>query len=202
VVLSTEFDDAPCWGHFQIPAAGDTPDYDVSLYNSTLFFEIFAGGTTAYATWDPILDFTDVYVAAGVNTVEGPNTNNISLVCRGSDQGWYEFSMTSGGEWIIWKVDTSNPDDPDYTILNSGYSNHYLKHKYNEFGISCVGDQLDFYITQVDGEVKLVGSANDRTFRSGQVAVSVYSLPTSQVSWNYSSTPMQVEFDWLEIQIP
>jgi hypothetical protein len=205
IVISTEFDDAPCWGTFQIPGSDDpdVPDYDLSIYNSTLFFEIYDGGISAYATYDPILDFGDVLVGAGVNTVGGPNTNNISLICRGSDVGWYEFSMTSGGEWIIWKVDaTQDTIGNMYEALDSGFSNHYLRHKYNEIGISCIGDTLNFYITQIDGEVKLVGSVSDRTYREGQVAIAVYSYPTSSVNWNYGTEPMGVEFDWLEIQIP
>ena len=152
-VLSTEFDDAECWGTFQIPSPADpdSPDYSVSLYQSTLFFEIFDGGISTYATYDPILDFTDVLVGAGVNTIGGPNTNNISLICRGTDVGWYEFSMTSGGEWVIWKVDaTQDMINSMYEPLASGFSNHYLKHKYNEIGISCIGDELSFNITQID----------------------------------------------------
>jgi hypothetical protein len=205
IVLSTEFDSADCWGTFQIPGPDnpDNSDYDVSLYNSSMFFEIYDGGISAYATYDPILDFTDVLVGAGVNTVSGPNTNNISLVCRGTDVGWYEFSMTSGGEWIIWKVDATKTTINDmYEALASGFSDHYLKHLYNEIGISCVGDTLSFYITQRNGDVKLVGQVQDRTYRNGQVAIAVYSYPTSSVGWNYNQEAMGVEFDWLEIQIP
>jgi len=127
----------------------------------------------------------DVRVDAIVETVYGTNRNNISLLCRASDRGWYEFSMNSGGYWFIWKY-----DNEQYTELARGASKAINMQKaQNELTATCIGTELTFYVNQTE-----MGSVNDNRFKdSGQVGVSVSTFDTPSVG---------VEFDWFIASVP
>jgi hypothetical protein len=45
----------------------------------------------------------------------GNSDNGVSLVCRYSDSGWYEFRISNGGKYSIYAF------GPGGTILQSGY---------------------------------------------------------------------------------
>lgn len=75
----------------------------------------------------------------------GSNNLYISLICRYSDIGWYEFSVSSNGIYRIYRYDPAlgNP----YILLGEGVS--FDVHKgteANDYSAICQGDQLTFFI--------------------------------------------------------
>jgi hypothetical protein len=120
-----------------------------------------------------------------VETIAGPNRNNISLVCRASNDGWYEFSMNSGGYWYIWKYENGN-----YTKLLDGASTAInLQKAKNQIKATCINRDLTFYVNGIK-----MGSINDNTFRGGgQVGVSITTFDIAGAG---------VEFDWLSAIVP
>jgi len=180
--FTTDFDNSDNWYTFSVPK---TDNYDASLDNSTLYLEVNDVDTTVYALYDMDLAPSDVRIDAGVETVSGPNRNNISLVCRATDSGWYEFSMNSGGYWYIWKY-----DNQDFTMLNSGASNAInLQKAKNELIATCIGIDLTFYVNGTK-----MGSARDNQFKGGGqagVSVSTFDIPGAGV-----------EFDWFSATVP
>jgi S1-C subfamily serine protease len=180
--FSTEFDNSDNWYTFAVPKADN---YQASVNNSTMYLEADDKNSTVYALYDLDLQPPDVRLDAAVETVAGPNRNNISLVCRATDAGWYEFSMNSGGYWYIYKYDNNN-----YTLLNSGASTAInLQKAKNELTATCIGTKLTFYVNQVQ-----MGSATDNRFKGGgQVGVSVsdFDIPGAGV-----------EFDWFAATVP
>jgi S1-C subfamily serine protease len=180
--FSTEFDDADNWYTFAVP---DSDNYSASVNHSTLYMEADDKNSTVYAFYDLDLAPADVRIDAAVETVAGPNRNNISLVCRATEDGWYEFSMNSGGYWYIWKYSNS-----DYTMLNSGASTAInLQKSKNELIATCIGTDLSFYVNGVK-----MGSTRDNRFQGGgQVGVSVSTFDISGAG---------VEFDWLSATVP
>lgn len=181
MIFSTEYDDVEYWYTFAVP---DSDNYEASYENSVVYLQVDDTDTTVYMLLDADLP-ADVRVDAGVETVAGPNRNNISLICRASDEGWYEFSMNSGGYWFIWKYDNGQ-----YTELKRGASNAInLQKRANEITATCIGTELTFFVNLTE-----MGSATDNRFKgSGQVGISVstFDIPGAGV-----------EFDWFVASLP
>jgi len=180
--IATEFDDIENWYSFAVP---ETENYEVSYYDSVLYIGVPEKDSNIYAFYDYDIPSPDVRLDAKVETIGGPNRNNISLICRATDAGWYEFSMNSGGYWFIWKY-----ENEEYSLLTKGASYDInLKKASNELTAGCIGNELIFL---VNGEE--MGSITDRTFRSGGqvgVSVSTFDIPGAEV-----------EFDWFAASVP
>ena len=180
--FSTEFDQAENW-HLLSKPDTDSDQYEAYTDNGVLYMEIQPKGVTLYAFYDLVLNNPDVVIETYAQKVAGPNTNNISLVCRGSDTSWYEFSMSSGGFWFIWLYDNK------YTLLTKGGSTAInLQGEANQIKASCIGNELTFYANGTK-----MGSVTDRTLRSGgKVGVSIYA----------EFTGLGVEFEWFWATVP
>ncbi len=192
-VFSTQFDVAGDWEegwiHFPIPEGRD--DYEIFVDNGYLYFNVAVANTTVYAVYDPIFfprDCADVRVDASIDNVGQVRTNNISLICRGNDEGWYEFSLGSDGLWYIWLYESASND---YTLrANGGVQNYNKNITQHELSATCIGDTMTFYI---DGVQPRGAQITDTQFREGQVAISVST---------FDPTPVEVEVDWFEVSIP
>ena len=180
--LSTDFDDAENWYTFAVP---ESDEYDANVDNSTMYIEVGGRNSTVYAMYDMDLAPADVRIDTGVETVAGPNRNNISVVCRATVDGWYEFSLNSGGYWYIWKYENG-----EYTQLATGASTAIrLQKKKNEMIATCIGTDLALYANGTE-----LGSVSDNRFKSGgQVGVSVSTFDIAGAG---------VEFDWFTASVP
>jgi hypothetical protein len=139
--------------------------------------EVNTDYTTAFLFND---DFwtSNVYVETYETKVGGPNRMNVSVICRASDVGWYEFSITSGGYWQIWKYYNEN-----YTRLKEGTSKFIkVQSDPNILQASCVGTNLTFWVNE-----NKVGETTDRDLTEGQVGVSVstFDLKGAKVEFEY-----------------
>ena len=183
VFFQTEFDDVEGWGLLSVPEVAENR-YRVFKDNEQLYMEIHPEGVTLYSFYKLILNNPDVQVDTYAQKVAGPNTNNISVICRASTDGWYEFSMTSGGYWYIWLY-----YDEEYTQLAKGASKAInMKNQANQLTATCVGSELTFYINGTK-----MGAVTDRTLMGGgQVGVSVYS----------EFPDLGVVFEWFSAIVP
>ncbi|MEZ4645211.1 MAG: trypsin-like peptidase domain-containing protein [Chloroflexota bacterium] len=181
IVYVTDFDAIGDWSAFTIPSGGD---YLAENRGSVLYIEVPDTDSTAYAVQDSV-SVGDVRIDAAVETVAGPNRNNVSLVCRYNDAGWYEFSMNSGGYWYIWKYS----DSAGFEVLKEGASTQInLQKAENELTAVCQGNTLSLIINGTE-----VGSTTDTEFQSGGIGVSVttFDIPGAGV-----------EFDWVVVSVP
>lgn len=129
---------------------------------------------------------SDVYVETTETKVGGPNRMNVSVICRASDQGWYEFSITSGGYWQIWKYFGEN-----YKKLKEGASKYIkVESDPNLLQASCVGTNLTFWVNE-----NKVGETTDRDLTEGQVGVSVstFDLKGAKVEFEYIYAQPEVQ---------
>lgn len=178
---STTFDDLQNWSWFSLP---DTSAFKVEGRGGTLYVEVNKQNTNVYVVYDIDYGYSDIQIEADVETVAGPNRNNISLVCRASREGWYEFSMNSGGLWFIWRYDKNG-----YDLLSQGASTAInLQKSKNQLAAVCRGSNLTLY---VNGEE--IGSAKDTQLTAGYFGVSVSTFDISGAG---------VEFDRLAAGIP
>jgi len=159
---------------------GDENNFDLYTENGRLVFDINGTDLYTYFVYDPWF-YTNVRVDAKAEN-RGKNTNNVSLLCRATDEGWYEFSIANDGLWWIWAYDGT------YTSLaNGGSTNLNMGKGINEFTITCYDNTLSLYINGV-----LAKSIEDNrfAFREGQIGIGVSS---------FDVLPIIVEFEWVVI---
>ncbi len=163
---------------------GDDDGYELLAEDDKLIFDIASEETAVYVTYDPWI-YEDVYTEVAIEN-RGANTMDVSLLCRASDEGWYEFAIQSNGLWYIWRYDA---DAEKYTSLyNGGSKNINMGKAQNIYGALCEGQSLTFFI---NGEKAY--SVKDSTHREGQVGFGVTS---------YAEMPVKVEFEYFFIDEP
>jgi hypothetical protein len=136
--------------------------------------------------YDPYV-YQDVSLTLSAEN-RGRNNNNISLVCRMSEDGntWYEFSVASNGLWYLYAYDNGGYQ----TIDNGGTTAINQGKDFNEYRMECVGNEITMYINGT--EVKTV---EDTT----------YSFTEGRVGFNISSLnvlPVTVNMNWFDIAQP
>jgi hypothetical protein len=117
----------------------------------------------------------------------GVNSNNVSLTCRGSDDGWYEWSVGSDGLWFLYAV-----TDGFNLISNGGTTSLKQGKEVNEYTMICEGKTISMFVNGV--ELKL-----------SPVTDNTYGLRDGSVGFNISSidvTPVIVEVDWFKVSEP
>ncbi|PKO08256.1 MAG: hypothetical protein CVU40_16510 [Chloroflexi bacterium HGW-Chloroflexi-2] len=166
---------------------GDENQLDIYQDNGRIIFEMYDTNIWAYLTYDEYY-YDDVFLQTLVEN-RGMNSNSISLVCRYDENlGWYEFNVGSDGLYDILRFDGSLSNG-DYTLLANGGSTRIKTGKeYNEYAIQCAGDTLTLWINGYE-----TNSVRDRTFKEGLIGISASS---------YSSTPIIVEFEYVDIIYP
>ncbi len=179
-------------------AAGDKSKSFVSMSGNTLVFELPSAETYSYVFLDgPVYD--DVMVTASAKMIRG-GANAVAVICRASDAGWYELRLNINGQYTgsyevyrydpILKERKQNP----YVNLLKGYeriNSVNIKNgvnSINNFGISCVGDEITLYINsdsmeEVRNEPIVI---TDSVLTSGSIGVA---------SMSYGNGSIQNEFD-------
>lgn len=159
---------------------GDESGFDIYTEDGKLVFDITGRQIYSYFAYDPWF-YEDVRLDT-IAENRGMNNNNVSLICRATDDGWYEFSIANNGLWWIYAY------DGDYTMLANGGSTAVNMGKgVNEYTILCYGNTLALYINGV--EVHTLRE-NSFSFREGQVGIGVSS---------FDVLPIIIEFDWVSI---
>ncbi len=179
----TEFeDDLADWTYFLM--SGKDENFSLEAENSKLRFDIQAYDTYVYLV-NNALDVADVRIDTSMENL-GRNANNVSLMCRYSDRGWYEFNIASNGEYSILKYDNNTQA---YRALWTGGSTLInMGQKVNEYGVVCQGEALSLYIN--GGFVKTI---KDNSLKSGLAGISVSS---------FNSIPIVVDFDAFAMSVP
>jgi hypothetical protein len=160
----------------------------VRTLGGLLIFDLQGQGAWVYAIYDPFT-YTDVRLDVKVSN-RGSNNNNVSLVCRKSDMGWYEFDIANNGlyEVLFGKI---IGDVVEYTPITDGGSTRIKSGlAENEYGIVCQGNTLILYI---NGEE--VRRLEDKKYMlpEGKVGISVSS---------FRDVPVTVDFYWVRISQP
>ena len=155
--------------------------------NSSMRIELPEDGLYFYYTYTAF-DYTDVRLDLRADN-RGVNYNNVSLVCRASSDGWYEWSVRSDGLWDLWAV-----TDKYNWIMNGGTT--FLKQgkEVNEYSMICQDKKIYMFI-------------NDQEIKQSPVTDNKYGIRNGTVGFNISSldrkiTPVIVEVDWFKISEP
>ena len=183
VYYSTDFDGGlGDWLYFLTNGSED--GFVAQTVDSNLKFQIDQDNTWVYFYNDAV-SMADVRVDTIASNL-GRNNNNVSLLCRYSDAGWYEFNIANNGEYTILYFDSSIND---YKLLFSGGSTLIKMGKdVNEYTAICEGDKLTLGINGTE-----VRTVSDKNLKSGYAGLSVSS---------FNVTPIDVEFDYFILSVP
>lgn len=153
-----------------------------------LVFDLKGPGAWVYATYEPFT-YTDVRLDVRVGN-RGSNNNNVSLFCRKSDAGWYEFDIANNGLYeVLYGKIVGNAVEYK-PIADGGSSEIKSGMAENEYGIVCQGNTLTLYI-------------NGKEVRS--LVDNKYLLPEGKVGISVSSfrdVPVTVDFFWAKVSQP
>jgi hypothetical protein len=153
-----------------------------------LIFDLQNKGTTAYATYEPFT-YTNVRLDVKMDN-RGTNNNTISLICRKSDAGWYQFDIASNGLYEIFFAKTVDNAVEFTRIADGGSGKIKTGWAENEYGIVCQGTTLVLNINGVEAR---------------RLEDKKYLLPEGKVGMSVSSVkdaPVIVDFYWAAISQP
>ncbi len=164
-------------------------DVELEIVDGSISFDL-PKWRWAYATYDPF-EYENVRVEAQAENL-GTNNNNVSLICRYSEQGWYEFNVANNGLYWIYYASVRADGYVSYKLLEEGGSNSIVQgntpgRNLNTYAITCRGDTLTLYI---NGDMTKV--VRDSTLKSGKIGVSISSFATA----------VNVRFNWVKINEP
>lgn len=185
--FTEEFDQDPGWDYFL--TFGNEDKITLEFNNGLMIFDLEDTDIYAYYMYEGD-EYRDVRIDIRAEN-RGKNNNNVSLVCRYSDQGWYEFSTEGGGLWYLYAVTFNDANEAVYNIISNGGAQPLKQGKeVNEYGMVCNGNEIILIINGKD--LKKV-TENNYSFRDGLVGFNISSL---------NVTPIILEVDWFKISEP
>jgi len=170
---------------------GELNQLNASVEGGYYVFELLERQVWGYALYTPET-YDDVRLDVIADN-RGVNDNNVSLVCRYSeDEGWYEANIANNGKyWIYYGKWDNNRKTASYAVVADGGSNAIRQGKdVNTYSLVCKGRTLTLLIN--DKQVRVVDD-NQWVLRDGLVGVGVSS---------FTQLPVRVEFDSVEISEP
>lgn len=161
----------------------------VVIENGKLTFTLEDEGLHSHLIYDK-QTYDNVRVEISADN-RGKNNNFISLICRYSNAGWYEFTMMSSGMFQIWAVDLTGAVHRGYNLIASSGSNAInMGVATNVYAIVCSDNQLTLYI---NGEKATSIPENKYNLTDGKVGINVSSL---------NVFPIIVDVEYFDIQEP
>ncbi len=142
-------------------------------------------------------DYKDVIVQAEVEN-DGPIDNGYSLICRATEEGWYEFRISSSGYYELIRFDQykKNEGKNAYTnLLEKRFNSTLIKGGLdkNVFSLSCVGSTISAFI---NGDQlyykKLPLAIEDSTYGEGTIGFGILGFGES----------LDMTFNWVEAVKP
>jgi hypothetical protein len=160
-----------------------------SIENGRLVFDLNDNYLYSYLIYDK-QSYEDVRVEVSADN-RGKNNNNVSLICRYSEDGWYEFNIASNGLFNIFAYDATGAVHKGYNAIYSDGSNAIKMGKEtNVYVAVCSGKNLSLYI---NGEESASITESKYGFNRGNVGVSISS---------FNVYPIIVELEYFDIQEP
>ena len=185
-----EFDDPELknWAS-PLMLSGDYGQFKYLVENSSLNLQLsqLEGQAPLAYLINNAFSYTDVQMEV-LATNSDNNLNTVSLVCRFSDNGWYEFEISSSGEYVVSVADWNVAS---YDVLAAGESTAINTGVFaNKYTAICKGDVLALYINDA-----LVAAVRDATFKDtdGLIAIGVSSP---------NGLDVRVNFDYLKVSEP
>lgn len=185
-----EFDHDDLAWTFHIES-GQENDFERRFNDGKLVIHIPAEQTdapSAYLINESII-YDDVKMEV-VTTNTGNSQNGVSLICRYSDDGWYEFWISNGGNYAIYAFGPGGEIRKSGHVLEKGGSPLiHTGQATNVYTATCKGKELSL---EINGTLEITTPAR-------------YDLTEGNIGIGFSSPqnlPIDVEFESLTISSP
>lgn len=179
--FTEEFDaTSPYWEFLQ---AGGTAVPLSSFQNGSLRFDISSPETWVIGI-HTANSYSNVFVRA--KTSASP-TGSTGLICRYSEDGWYEFNVSNNGTYSLLLGQWLSPEVAKYIPVIHDLSNKLTNISTSEIGLFCEDNFLQLYV-------------NNTMIR--RVEVTNYGLAEGKVGISASSfaeVPMSAIFEWIQV---
>lgn len=187
--FTEEFDQDPGWRYFLTAGEEKTDFITIEFTDSLMIFDLEETGIFAYYMYEDHT-YEDVRIDIRAEN-RGKNNNNVSLICRFSEEGWYEFSTEGGGLWYLYAVTFNEEDKAVYKRIDNGGAASLKQGKeVNEYGMLCEGEEITLF---VNGKELKTRVEDDYSFREGLVGFNISSL---------NVFPIILEVDWFKVSEP
>jgi hypothetical protein len=176
------------WSKLTVTGSKETnPDgLALEVNDSRLVFDFSTKQLYVYLFYDPF-EYENVTVEALADN-RGMNDNNISLICRYSDDGWYEFNVFNSGLYNILYGFYKPDGSISYARIADGGSTKIKAGKEsNIYKITCNDRKLSL---SINGTETRVVEDNQYALRKGKIGIGVSS---------FDQLPIKVEYDWVTI---
>ena len=160
------------------------PDYTIEQVRGALRFEINSPWLYLYRSYLPYT-YQDIRIDMEVEN-KAANTNNISLFCRNTDDGWYEFIATSGGYYSIMRY---YKDESRELAAGGIKSINFGTDKKNVFTAICKGNTLTYIVNDVE-----IAAVKDEEIVD--VGLAGFNVSAEEV------LPVEVEVNWIAFSDP
>jgi S1-C subfamily serine protease len=171
----------------QFLTSGDPEKVTSEVKNGKLRTQIDGKFTYVYDIFDPLRVANAKIELTAENL--GRNNNNVSLICRYSNRGWYEFNIANNGLYWVKRYDPNLPDADKYVTIGKGGSrNINMGRGTNQYAVSCKGNQLTLWINGDE-----TSTFTDNALISGKVGFSISS---------FEVLPIIVEVDDFMVSVP
>lgn len=183
-----EFDgNLDAWPYFL--TQGDDSDVNFYLDGGKLYFQLLQNDEKK--PWVYLVNntftYTDVKVEAYTEN-SGVNTNGVSLLCRYNQAGWYEFTVSNGGEYAIYAYDAENR--AYYELASGGSPVINTGQSANTYTATCRESELTLL---VNGEVVTTTFDKRFNFTEGLIGIGVSSP---------QGLPVSVDFEYVKVSEP
>jgi hypothetical protein len=181
------------WSYFITKNAKSAIDTDAVPYTEDgfLIFEL-TDWLNVYTMYEPYT-YDNVRIDVRVDN-RGVNSNNVNLICRFSDEGWYEISIANNGLYKFWVFDGAK--NAYAKIADGGSTKIKSGKEINDYALVCLDRSLILYINGIETRNY---TDNQYVFRRGQVGVGASAGVESQTE---NDRPVKLEFDYVEISQP
>jgi len=179
-----EFDKVPDNWSYEI-LKGNENKTDITVGKGVMTFDINDYDTYAYVFYDD-WTYEDVYLEASAKN-RGYNNNMITLVCRYSEEGFYEVNIKNDGLYYMYVY---TPSYGYKRLYNGGSRQIKTGQQSNVFAMTCIGDEISLY---VNGTLERSVTDTYHQLPEGQIGVGVSS---------FSAIPVTVDIDYVTISRP
>jgi len=162
-------------GGTQLPAS--------SIQNGTLRIDIASPDTWMVGILN-VHSYSDVFVRAKTSAAPA---GSVGLICRYSEDGWYEFNVSSDGAYSVLLGQWLSPDVVKYAPIINDLSSKLAGNATSEIGLFCEDNFLKLY-------------ANDVMIR--RVEVTNYGLTDGKIGITAASfvqAPISAIFEWVQV---
>ncbi len=160
------------------------PQYSIKQRRGALRFEINSPWVYLYHFYEPHT-YKDVRIDFEVEN-KGVNANNIGMVLRYTDYGWYEIITTSGGYYSIMRF----YEDGSKELKKGGIKSiRFGREKKNRYTAMIKGKFITFLVN----DVEIAYEKDEEIVDPGYVGINISAE---------RALPVEVEVNWLEISQP